>query len=346
MKERLRPALAALLALLIGGDLATRGLWESLDLWRWLFPYLWLFLAFETLRARRRLRDFEAFLIGAAVGLFHDGVYVKSLQEGASSLGIDWLGAICAVFDWGMVTVLALHAARVLLPRDETPRILKMPELAGLVFLPGLALCGYLIRTFSGRYRYERMIGDTWLLADILFIIAAGALIRRALVKDPVIEVYSGETCGEAEYVLLIENESRIYVGLGSDHTDRKLEEWDIPRAKQICPNVIGETVWALEDVADHWDELSLRCRQIADGQEILYQEGKLARLMAPGELMAFVRSKVGTPLDGTIIFSGTLAALTGGFVYGTKLYAELTDPKLNRRLAFEYDIHSLDSFK
>jgi hypothetical protein len=171
-------------------------------------------------------------------------------------------------------------------------------------------------------------------------------VIRRSLVKDPVIEVYSRETCGEAEYVLLIENENRVYVGVGSDHTDRKLEEWDIPRAKQICPNVIGGTVWALEDVADHWDELSLRCRQVADGQEILYQEGKLARLMAPRELMAFVRSKFGAPLDGTIIYSGTMAALTGGFVYGEKLSAELTDPKLKRRLAFEYGVHSLDGFQ
>ena len=171
-------------------------------------------------------------------------------------------------------------------------------------------------------------------------------VIRRALVKDAVIEVYGGETCGEAEYVLLVGNESRIYVGVGSDHTDRKLEEWDIPRAKQICPNVIGETVWALEDVTDHWDEITLRCRQMAHGKEILYQEGKLARMMAPGELMAFVRSKVGRPLDGTIIFSGTLATLTGGFVYGTQLYAELADPKLNRRLTVGYDIQSMDEFR
>ena len=171
-------------------------------------------------------------------------------------------------------------------------------------------------------------------------------VIRRALVTDAVIEVHSRETCGEAEYVLLIENESRIYVGLGSDHTDRKLEEWDIPRAKQICPNVIGATVWDLEDVAGHWDELVLRCRQVEEGREILYQEGKLARLMAPRELMAFVRAKTGGPLDGTIIFSGTLAALTRGFVYGDRLYAELADPKLNRRLALEYDVHPLDGFQ
>jgi hypothetical protein len=171
-------------------------------------------------------------------------------------------------------------------------------------------------------------------------------VIRRALVKDPVIEVYSRETCGEAEYVLLIENENRIYVGVGSDHTDRKLEEWDIPRAKQICPNVIGATVWALEDVAGHWDALTLRCRQVVDGKETLYQEGTLARLMAPEELMAFVRSKIGAPLDGTIIFSGTMAALTGDFAFGSRLFAELVDPKLNRRLALEYDVHPLEGFQ
>jgi Protein of unknown function (DUF2848) len=170
-------------------------------------------------------------------------------------------------------------------------------------------------------------------------------VIGRALVKDPVIEVYSRETCGEVEYVLLIENENRIYVGVGSDHTDRKLEAWDIARAKQICPNIIGATVWALEDVAGHWDELVLRCRQVLDGKEVPYQEGTLSRLMAPKDLMAFVHSKTGGPLDGTIIFSGTMAALTGGFVYGSRLSAELLDPKLNRRLVMEYDVQPLDGF-
>lgn len=183
MRERLRPALAAALALLVGGDLAARGAWEALDLWRYLFPYLWLFLAFEALRSRRRLLDAEAFLLGAAVGLLHDGVYAKSLQEGASLLGIDWLGSLCAAFDWGMVAVLSLHAADALLPREETERALKLSELCGLVFLPAIALCGYFLRTFTGRYRYERMIGDTWLAADALFLIAAVLLYRRVLAR-------------------------------------------------------------------------------------------------------------------------------------------------------------------
>jgi hypothetical protein len=67
---------------------------------------------------------------------------------------------------------------------------------------------------------------------------------------------------------------------------------------------------------------------------------------MAPKELMALVRSKIRGPLDATIIFSGTMAALTGGIAYGSRLSAELVDPKLNRRLALEYDVHPLDGFQ
>ncbi len=70
--------------------------------------------------------------------------------------------------------------------------------------------------------------------------------VRRALVTDESIEVYGEETSGELEYVLLIRDENEIYVGLGSDHTDRKLEETDIPRSKQVCPNVLSKTVWPL----------------------------------------------------------------------------------------------------
>ncbi len=167
-------------------------------------------------------------------------------------------------------------------------------------------------------------------------------VISRALVMDPVLEVYGNETSGEIEYVLLVENEDRVLVGVGSDHTDRHLEETDIPRAKQICPNVMSKQVWLLSDVEDHWDDLIIRSRVISDGEEILYQEGRLGLLMGPRELMAFVKSVIG-PLDNTVIFSGTLGTLTGGFVAGERFLAELIDEQLTRRLALEYDVHKLD---
>jgi hypothetical protein len=163
-------------------------------------------------------------------------------------------------------------------------------------------------------------------------------VITRALLTDPFVEVYGDKTSGEIEYVLLVENEDKVLVSLGSDHTDRHLEETDIPRAKQICPNIMSKQVWPLSDVEDHWDDLIIRSRAVSGGKEIPYQEGRLGLLMSPRELMAFIKSEIG-PLDNTVIFSGTLGMLTGDFVCGERFLGELVDGQLNRRLALEYDV-------
>ena len=135
----------------------------------------------------------------------------------------------------------------------------------------------------------------------------------RALSQESAIEVFGSKTSGEVEYVLLIENEQNVYVALGSDHTDRHLEESDIPRAKQICPNIISNTVWSLDEVAEHWDEIVMQSRVFQGNQEIVYQEGRLELILSPVDLMDFVRSKIGGPLDKTIIYSGTVGMKTEG---------------------------------
>lgn len=168
-------------------------------------------------------------------------------------------------------------------------------------------------------------------------------VIPRALVTDAAIEVYGHETSGEAEYVLLVESEREIYVGVGSDHTDRWLEETDIPRSKQVCPNVMSPVVWKLEEVEERWDQLLLRATVVRNGNTVPYQEGRLEALLGPRALLEFVRSKVKGPLDGTVVFSGTLGTLTGEFVYGERFVAELVDPAGGRRLEIGYDVHPLD---
>jgi hypothetical protein len=158
-----------------------------------------------------------------------------------------------------------------------------------------------------------------------------------------VIEVYGSETSGEVEYVLCVVSEDEVYVGLGSDHTDRHLEETDIPRSKQICPNLMGQTVWPLEEVESHWDDLLIAANVVKDGKDTLYQEGHLGLLLNPAELMSFVKSKIGGPLENLIIFSGTMGMLTGEFVFGERFSANLMDEKLNRQLEISYDIRPLD---
>jgi hypothetical protein len=168
-------------------------------------------------------------------------------------------------------------------------------------------------------------------------------VVCTALALDSAIEVYGNKTSGEVEYVLLVVTEGEIYVGLGSDHTDRHLEESDIARAKQICPNLISQTVWPLDEVEDHWDDLLLSATAVKNGKEIPYQEGRLGLLLNPSELLAFVKSKIPGPIKNLVIFSGTMGMLTEDFVFAEKFRTQLIDEKLNRRLEFAYDIKPLD---
>jgi len=161
---------------------------------------------------------------------------------------------------------------------------------------------------------------------------------------DGEVEVYGGETSGEAEYVLLINNEQSVCVGLGSDHTDRFLEKTDIPRSKQICPNMMAARVWALEDVAPHWDDIIMRSYVLKDGGEVLYQEGTLGAIFSPAQLMAFVKERTGAGIDNSVLFSGTLSLKTGDFLYGEGFRAELADPVLNRKLKLSYNVRTLGS--
>jgi hypothetical protein len=62
-----------------------------------------------------------------------------------------------------------------------------------------------------------------------------------------------------------------------------------------------------------------------------------------PAELMDFVKSKIGGPLENLIIFSGTMGMLTGDFVFGEAFSAKLVDETTNRQLELSYDVRPLD---
>lgn len=168
-------------------------------------------------------------------------------------------------------------------------------------------------------------------------------VIPSTLTCNPSIEVYGQETSGEIEYVLFVKNDKEIYVGIGSDHTDRKLEEFDIPRAKQITPNLISPVVWDLNDVVGHWDDLSMECTVKKGADTLLYQKGSLGLLMSPSELLEFVSKKIEGALDNTAIFSGTVKMETDDFVFADTFSGLLTDPTLDRRIGFSYSIHPMN---
>jgi hypothetical protein len=168
-------------------------------------------------------------------------------------------------------------------------------------------------------------------------------VVCHALTTESEIEVYGGETSGEVEYVLCIVTEDEVYVGLGSDHTDRHLEKTDIPRAKQICPNLMSRTVWPLKEVERHWDDLLMSASVVKAGKQVAYQKGRLGLLLNPAELMSFAKSKIGGPLVHLVLFSGTMGMLTEEFVFGESFSAALVDEHINRRLEISYNVKPLD---
>ena len=128
-----------------------------------------------------------------------------------------------------------------------------------------------------------------------------------------------------------------LWLGLGSDHTDRKAETVGIALSKQMCGKPVGAGLWRLDEVAPHWDDLVLRAYATIGGERVLYQEGLLTALRTPGDLLA--RRPGGPDLPpGTVMFGGTLGAI-GGIRPADRFEMELEDPVLERTLTHAYDI-------
>ena len=154
------------------------------------------------------------------------------------------------------------------------------------------------------------------------------------------VEVVGDESSGEVEFVLVSAADG-LYVGVGSDHTDRKAETYGVTVSKQMCPKPIGPELWRLGDVEPHWDRLTLRSHLTRDGATTPYQEGPVTRVLAPRDLLALFADSPGTLAPGTVMFCGTLP-VNGGIRGGEAFAIELDDPVRGRRLVHQYRVRSL----
>jgi hypothetical protein len=154
------------------------------------------------------------------------------------------------------------------------------------------------------------------------------------------IQVLGDDTSGEVEPVL-VGAADRLWVTVGADHTDRKLESYGVAHSKQVCPKVIGRTAWRFEEVEPHWDRLMLRSFIEEGGKRVLYQEGPLAKIRAPRELIAGWRNGDKRLPAGVAMFCGTLPAL-GAIRSSSRFEMEIEDSVLGRKLAHAYDVEAL----
>jgi hypothetical protein len=182
-----------------------------------------------------------------------------------------------------------------------------------------------------------------------------------ALLAGPVPEIHvlGADTSGEVEAVLLALADG-LWVGLGSDHTDRKMEAHGVALAKQLCRKPMAAALWRFDELLPHWDELILRAHIIEDsgradagsagtgesGERTLYMEAPLAAVRRPEDLIRDYAAGLGRSGEprlpvGTVMFMGAIGAI-GGIRPASRFQMSLEDPVLGRTLTHAYAVCAL----
>lgn len=156
------------------------------------------------------------------------------------------------------------------------------------------------------------------------------------LTQGTTLSVLGPDSSGEVEPVI-VSLADGLWVGLGSDHTDRKAETFGIALSKQLCGKVIGNDFWSFAEVEPHWDQLELSASIVTEGRRESYQKGTLAALRPIGDL-AGIWTNGARLAPGTLMFGGTLGAI-GGIRPADRFEMRLHDPVLGRTIEHAYDI-------
>ena len=160
------------------------------------------------------------------------------------------------------------------------------------------------------------------------------------LVTSAEIEVVGTHSGGEVEFVLL-QHDGRMWVGTGSDHTDREVETYGVTVSKQMCDKPIAPLFWAFDEIAPHWDALKLSAHVLENGERNVYQEGPVTAMLAPLDLIGRYLKGVGRLPENTLMFCGTLAA-RGGVRPTERFEFAIEDPILGRKIDHAYAVRIL----
>ena len=144
------------------------------------------------------------------------------------------------------------------------------------------------------------------------------------LTTEASVRVDGPATSGEVEPVL-VRHDDTYFLGVGSDHTDRELEREDIAGSKAACPKPVGSEVLAIgaELSFPDWDRIDAKSE--VDGEP--YQEGPIAVLRHPAELVEKMTAALGAIQGDLVLYCGTLPLLGGQFVHGEKWTLSLRLP-------------------
>ena len=160
------------------------------------------------------------------------------------------------------------------------------------------------------------------------------------LTQSNLITVVGEDSSGEVEFFVLGLGDG-LWIGVGSDHTDRKVEAYNVTISKQACAKPISRSLWRYDDVIGHLGDLTLRSYAIENSERSLYQEGPVTTMLPPEELIGRYNPDTGDLAPNTLMFCGTLTVL-GGVRPMDAFEIELEDPVMSRKIAHRYSIETL----
>lgn len=163
---------------------------------------------------------------------------------------------------------------------------------------------------------------------------------NNLLTTQQQLDMTGTDSSGEVEFVL-VSLEDGLHVGIGSDHTDRKVEAYGVTVSKQMCAKPVSAALWKLADVEGHWDSLMLRSWVTRNGVRSLYQEGLVTKMLAPQDLIHRYTNGGSTLPVGTAMYCGTLTVI-GAIGGGERFEVELEDPVKKRSLQHAYSVRGL----
>jgi hypothetical protein len=160
---------------------------------------------------------------------------------------------------------------------------------------------------------------------------------------ETAIDVVSPDSSGEVEY-LILKRGGNLYIGVGSDHTDREFEKYSIPASKQMCAKVLAPVAWPYEEMKAHWDQIVLRSWTKRENEKVLYQEDTLGTILDAETILNGLPQDEGLPTDEMMIFCGTVATKLG-LIFSDRFDFEMEDPVLGRSIRYGYDIRVLPQY-
>ncbi len=134
-------------------------------------------------------------------------------------------------------------------------------------------------------------------------------------------------TSGEAEWALIVGGApDDLLLAAACDHTDRDLEVHGVAWSKKSAPDIIGSRAWRWDEVADDFDEFTLRA-WVTHGGDRGADLRRVTRRAPLARLLGRAAREAGLLRPGTVLLSGTIPMIEGVDQFADGWRVELADP-------------------